>query len=103
MYTICEICLLCLICHLLGDYVLQIDYLAKTKGDNLYHLFVHSVLYCVPFYLLLNINIIAYFILFATHFIIDALKASLKVINYPIDQVLHYMVLIILLLLNIIP
>ena len=38
-------------CHLLGDYVLQGEFIATTKGKNYYHLFVHSFLYCVPFYL----------------------------------------------------
>lgn len=37
-----------IMCHLIGDYVLQIDFIAKTKGQNLYHLFVHCALYCLP-------------------------------------------------------
>lgn len=37
------------IAHLIGDYVLQSDFIAKTKGENWYHLFVHSALYVVPF------------------------------------------------------
>jgi hypothetical protein len=37
-------------CHLIGDYVLQIDFIAKTKGENMYHLLVHCFLYAVPFY-----------------------------------------------------
>ena len=32
-------------CHLVGDYVLQIDFIAKTKGENWYHLIVHCLLY----------------------------------------------------------
>jgi hypothetical protein len=31
-----------ILCHLIGDYVLQIDRIADTKGANMYHLFVHS-------------------------------------------------------------
>ena len=31
-------------CHLVGDYVLQSDFIAKTKGSNWYHLFVHCAM-----------------------------------------------------------
>lgn len=34
-----------ILCHLIGDYVLQIDRIADTKGTNMYHLFVHCALY----------------------------------------------------------
>ena len=40
---------LIVLCHLIGDYVLQCDFIAQTKGENWYHLFVHCALYCVPF------------------------------------------------------
>jgi len=49
-----------ILCHLVGDYVLQIDYIAKTKGSNIFSLVstlfsIHSpFLYCVWFYLALN-------------------------------------------------
>lgn len=32
---------LIILCHLMGDYVLQCDFIAQTKGKNWYHLFVH--------------------------------------------------------------
>lgn len=31
-------------CHLIGDYVLQCDFIAKTKGENRYHMLVHCLL-----------------------------------------------------------
>ncbi len=31
---------LIVLCHLIGDYVLQCDFIAQTKGKNWYHLFV---------------------------------------------------------------
>lgn len=37
-----------ILCHLIGDYFLQIKYIAETKGKNWYHLFVHCALYCIP-------------------------------------------------------
>ena len=83
-----------LVSHFMGDYVLQTDFLAKTKGDNIWHLFIHSVLYSFPFMIAFGFNWKVPFII-GTHIIIDALKARYKVINYVIDQVLHLIVLMI--------
>lgn len=77
------------LCHLIGDYVLQSDFIAKTKGENWYHLFAHSALYCVPFILLYGTGK-ACACLFLSHVMIDALKARYKVIGYIQDQVFHY-------------
>lgn len=78
-----------ILCHLLGDYVLQIDFIAKSKGSNLYHLIVHCLLYCLPFYVVFGLtwHFIPVLIL---HIIVDLLKARYKVIPYWLDQVLHY-------------
>jgi hypothetical protein len=84
-------------CHLLGDYVLQIDFISKSKGKNWYHLFVHCVLYCLPFYYLYRITW-QLPVIFITHVIIDALKARYNKINYVTDQVLHYIVMLIYLI-----
>ena len=77
-------------CHLVGDYVLQIDFIAKSKGKNFYHLLVHCALYCLPFYIVFGYvwQLIPLFIL---HIIIDLLKAKYKLIPYWLDQVLHYL------------
>ena len=85
-----------MLCHLVGDYVLQCDFIAKTKGSNLYHLFVHCALYCLPFVLLYGIDW-KIGVLFASHIIIDVLKARFNKISYIIDQILHYIVLFIFL------
>ena len=82
-------------CHMIGDYVLQTDFLAKTKGTSWYHLFVHSLLYSIPFLFVFPFNYKLY-ILIISHFIIDALKARYKKIDYVTDQLLHYLVLTIL-------
>ena len=78
-----------ILCHLIGDYVLQHDFIAKTKGENWYHLFVHCALYCVPFYIVFGITW-QLVLVFVAHIIIDALKARYKKISYVTDQVLHY-------------
>lgn len=78
-----------ILCHLLGDYVLQIDFIAKSKGNNVYHLLVHCLLYCLPFYIVFGFvwQLIPLLIL---HIVIDLLKARYKLIPYWLDQVLHY-------------
>lgn len=79
------------LCHLIGDYVLQSDYIARTKGENIYHLFVHSALYCVPFMVVFGASRPdCIFALFLTHMFIDAMKARYKKISYAWDQILHY-------------
>ena len=76
-------------CHAVGDYVLQNDFLAKTKGDNFYHLLIHCILYCVPFAVVYGIDYkIA--ILFVTHVLIDCWKCR-KEIGYVEDQFIHYL------------
>lgn len=82
-------------CHVVGDYILQQDFIAKTKGENWYHLFVHCMLYILPFRIMYGTDW-RLAMLFITHIIIDALKARYKVINYITDQILHYAVAIVL-------
>lgn len=83
------------ICHLLGDYVLQTDFIAKTKGENRYHMFAHCTLYVVPFYICFGYSWSLY-TLFASHYIVDLLKARYGKISYAVDQAGHYLIGIIL-------
>lgn len=78
-----------LVCHFIGDYFLQNDFIAKTKGDNVYHLLVHCVLYLVPFYFV-SCNTWQLTVLFMSHIVIDALKATWHKISYAQDQLLHF-------------
>lgn len=84
-------------CHLIGDYVLQNDFIASTKGSNSYHLLVHSILYCIPFALVFGVDI-RLLIMLVGHFIIDTGKARYNYINYVQDQVYHYLCLAIYLI-----
>ena len=86
-----------ILCHLIGDYVLQTDFIAKTKGTNWYHLIVHCVLYCLPFFVIYGLTWQLLFILI-THMIIDPLKARYNKINYVTDQLLHYIVMLVYLM-----
>jgi hypothetical protein len=86
--------LLLIMCHMFGDYVLQNDFIAKTKGENWYHLIVHSVLYSVPFLIFgLSYSLI---LLIISHIVIDALKARYNLLDYVKDQILHYIIILIL-------
>jgi len=82
-------------CHLLGDYVLQVDYIAKTKGENWYHLLVHCILYVLPFRILYGADL-RLVILLVTHILIDALKARYDKISYAVDQILHICIAVLL-------
>ena len=75
-------------CHMFGDYVFQIEFIAKTKGENWWHLLAHCVTYTAPFAIVFGIDWrIA--ILLVSHVFIDALKARWRVIGYTTDQIAH--------------
>ena len=84
-----------LVCHMVGDYILQTDFLAKTKGENWWHLVAHCFLYSLPFYIFYGMDW-RIWTLICTHFIIDMLKARCNSINYLQDQILHMIILIFL-------
>lgn len=91
---ICETVFRLVMCHLIGDYVLQSDFLAKTKGENWYHLLVHCLLYCLPFYIVFGF-VRQLFVLLGVHVVVDAAKTRYKKIGYAVYQVIHYAVLLI--------
>jgi hypothetical protein len=80
-------------CHLIGDYVLQSDFIARTKGKNWYHLIVHCALYCVPFVIVFGLTWHIGFI-FVSHVIVDSLKAKWDILTYCEDQFIHYIILL---------
>lgn len=74
-----------LFAHYVLDYPLQGDFLAKTKGENFYSLFAHSMIYslgiCLTlFYTIANINnielTIIWMVIMLTHMTIDFIKAN---------------------------
>lgn len=79
-------------CHLIGDYCLQGDFIARTKGENSYHLFIHCFLYVIPFWVAFGWGR-SLGVLFFSHAIVDALKARYHKISYWLDQAIHYAVL----------
>lgn len=95
--TILQKLILLIMCHLVGDYVLQSNFIASTKGKNWYHLFVHCVLYAVPFLIVFGWTW-QLLIIFLTHMIIDPLKARYYKITYVQDQILHYVITLVYLI-----
>lgn len=82
-------------CHLVGDYFLQGDFIAKTKGENTYHLLVHCFLYSLPFWLAFGFDW-RLGVIIGTHIIIDEMKARWHNIGYATDQCLHYLFAVVL-------
>lgn len=78
-------------CHMLGDYVLQTDFLASTKSDNWWHLLAHCVTYTVPFALAFGVDWRVLDLLLS-HVIVDALKSRWSMIGYAEDQAAHIVI-----------
>ena len=97
-----------LLAHYIADYPLQGDFLAQTKGKYWYSLFVHSIIYGLTIALCFKlIGVFAIWkviVLVGSHIIIDYKKATAKnkdkaLTTYLyIDQILHLIINIILLL-----
>ena len=79
-------------CHFVGDYVLQSNYLATTKGKDSYNLLVHCILYCLPFYICFGLNC-SLLCIFIAHIIIDTLKAKYNKLTIMQDQILHFLIM----------
>ena len=80
--------------HYIGDYFLQTRYLADNKGKDDYVLFVHCVLYIVPFVFIFGVSwhLIP---LFLIHIVVDRIKARHKKITLWQDQAIHLVTMLI--------
>ena len=83
---------LLILCHLIGDYVLQPRFIANTKGQNWYHMFIHCALYCAPFWFFFGCTW-ELALVFTVHVLIDTMKARWGLIGYRSDQTAHYGIL----------
>lgn len=84
-----------IMCHMVGDYFMQTDYMAKEKGKDWYVLFAHCVCYCVPFAVVYGCNS-KILLLFITHFAADAVKARYHSLSLCEDQLSHLWVAFVL-------
>lgn len=94
--------LIWLACHFIGDFAFQSTWMSIEKGKSWEVNFYHCATYTATFILFAHPSLLATAILFGTHFVIDPLKARYNVIG-PIwlDQLLHVMTILLILLLHI--
>lgn len=64
-----------LIAHLIGDYILQSEWMANNKTSNNYACFCHVMFYSIPF-LFIGGSWSAYLIIVSTHFLIDRFRLA---------------------------
>lgn len=84
--------------HLIGDFFLQPDCIAKKKGDSLVSLSVHSLINALSVYIILGEFTLWWIlpVVFVTHFIIDYAKSHWTSDNvkwFLVDQAMHISVL----------
>lgn len=60
-----------LILHLFGDYVTQTDRMANEKVKDIRMALLHAFIYSVPFYIFIDMSIVAFLTIFLTHAVID--------------------------------
>lgn len=98
-----NIILVLITAHVFGDYVFQSPYIAESKNKNLYILLVHCWIYTTCVWIALTImnrlNLVAILVVFISHSILDYSKSYIErkigVKAYALDQILHYVVLLI--------
>ncbi len=68
-----------LILHLIGDYVLQSDWMAQNKTKRFAPAAAHAIVYSLPF-LLLKPSLTAFMVILVTHFLIDRYRLARYVV-----------------------
>lgn len=68
--------MLLLICHLLGDYVLQSDWMAREKTQRSEVALVHAVIYSLPFLWIARASWPGFAFIAGTHFLIDRFRLA---------------------------
>jgi hypothetical protein len=69
-----------LLCHLVGDYVLQTNWMARNKCKKTAVAVVHAFFYILPFVLITR-SPLALAIIFSTHLLIDRFSLALHLIR----------------------
>lgn len=64
-----------IICHLVGDYIIQTDWMAQKKTVSSKAALIHAVTYTLPF-LFLTQNTIPLLVICLTHFLIDRFRLA---------------------------
>ena len=63
-----------LICHLLGDYLLQSQWMAENKTSKNLAAFAHALCYSIPFLILTNFK--GLFLIAISHYLIDRYRLA---------------------------
>lgn len=107
-----ELILVVVMAHMFGDYFLQTDYLAMNKGKDNYILFAHCFLYGLGVYgvcLLFGytLSMVDLMIVIGLHIPMDYIKARGITPKYMgnkwsliLDQTVHYLTLVIVLIMR---
>lgn len=69
-----------LLCHLIGDYILQNDWMAQNKTKSFIPAAIHALLYTLPFFVL-TLNVFTLSIICLTHLLIDRFRLAVYVIK----------------------
>ena len=69
-----------LICHLLGDFVLQTDWMARKKAVDISAAIIHSFVYAIPFTLITGLSW-ALAVIFVTHIFIDHYQLAVYIMR----------------------
>lgn len=64
-----------ILCHLIGDYIIQSDWMAQEKTKKNLAAATHAASYTIPF-MFLTTNIYALLIICLTHFLIDRFRLA---------------------------
>lgn len=88
--------------HALGDYGLQTDWVAKNKKNDNYILLAHTIIYSgIISIILYYFGILAIWkvvFLVGGHFIMDYIKCHSKKDIWKVDQVIHFLQLLVILI-----
>lgn len=68
-----------IILHAIGDYILQSDWMAQNKTKQIWIASCHALAYSIPF-LLLKPSLIAWFVIYGTHVLIDRYRLARYVV-----------------------
>ena len=68
-----------IVVHAIGDYLLQSDWMADQKTKRHVAAFAHALVYSLPF-LLFRPSLVAWLVIFGTHFLIDRYRLARYVV-----------------------
>jgi hypothetical protein len=68
-----------LLLHLIGDYVLQTDWMAQNKTKSMRPAAAHAIVYATLFWLL-DPSVIAFMVILVTHYLIDRYRLARYVV-----------------------